>query len=235
MRKHLSCLSPIWRQCVWTPFEVHRHQLTWRIWRINTAGLLVYIDEICIKCWRLWHFNAVSGYERFLTVISKVGLHDQALWQTYCALFSAVLVCWRHWCLHWTPFRRRWWLSLGFPTWKRSIQLISGSNCTPKAQWHLVRSVQHLPLDSEVWKDAWMVGVLSPNMKNIAGALLQPFFSRLDTNWNWTRLKEIFVLGLLKWFTQRNQLGTLNEWRFLFGFLPLKAELVSGLHGPYLR
>lgn len=30
------------------------------------------------------------------------------------------------------PFFRRWWISLGFPVWKRSIQLISGCNCTPE-------------------------------------------------------------------------------------------------------
>lgn len=47
MRRHLSCFSPVWGQRVWKLFELYRHYLTWRKWRINTQFVLFTMSRKC--------------------------------------------------------------------------------------------------------------------------------------------------------------------------------------------
>lgn len=168
MRRHLSCLSPVWGQRAWKPSELHIDAIPdpEEMESKHPRVCCLLCQDILNFFW-LWFLTRSCGCKGASTVFffhpslpALTKRHRRAcctLGEQILRTFCASLMRRRRWCLHWTPFSRRWWISLGFPTWKRSIQLISDCNCTPvKAQWHLVGSLQHLPLDSKVWRDAWL-------------------------------------------------------------------------------
>ena len=184
-------------------------------------------------------------YPRCRFPIRTQGEEFVALWESGHLFFFAPRSCARRrWCLHWTPFTGRWWISLGFPTWKRSIQLISDCN---RSHWGAAalggRSSTPTTFGLRTCGQTHgSVGALDRSTRDTTpGAPSQlyfPFFLSPDTDWIATRFEELFQFfgsRPLKRFIAAESARDTQWVAFTVWILTPTAERVPGLHGPYLK
>ena len=144
MRRHLSRFSPVWGQRVWKTLRATLAESSQEKMENEYLHLCCSPCQDSVRCWRSWTFNAFvditalwlfwssSSFFSFLFFSSKRQTRAcRTLGTQILHLFAPRLCAGDADVFIGLPLSRRWWNSLGFPTWKRSIQLISACNCTP--------------------------------------------------------------------------------------------------------